>query len=246
MRSLIPRAAEAAEVDLAAHYAEGWLDRGGLRANMVASADGAADADGVSAGLQTPGDNVVFAMLRALADVVLVGWSTAATEKYGPARPDAAVRARWGLRPDLPVAVISRSLQVDPAGRLFENGNRPLVVTCARSDARRRADLSVHADVLVCGNDDIDYGAVRVALAERGLTRVLCEGGPTILARIIAAGELDELCLSLSPSLTGPGAGRIVAGHPWTGAPRPLHLRDLLEEDGALFLRYSARQPGAR
>ncbi|MGH8860700.1 MAG: dihydrofolate reductase family protein, partial [Jatrophihabitantaceae bacterium] len=100
-----------------------------------------------------------------------------------------------------------------------------------------RAAVAARADVLVCGDDDIDYAAVRHALAARGLTRVLCEGGPTILGRVLTSGELDELCLSVSPSAAGPGAGRIVAGAEWE-APRTLRLAGLLEEDGALFLRY--------
>ncbi len=134
---------------------------------------------------------------------------------------------------------------MDTAGPLFAAG-RPIVVTCADSDPARRAEVAERADVLVCGDDDIDYGQVRRALADRGLTRVLCEGGPTILARLLVTGELDELCLSLTPRVAGPGAGRIVAGAPWPDGPRELGLTSLLEEDGALFLRYSARHRAPR
>jgi riboflavin biosynthesis pyrimidine reductase len=245
VRTLLPARDEYHPVDVHEHYAAQWLERGGLRANMVVSADGAAAAEGLSAGLQTPGDNRVFAALRDLADVVLVGWATAAAERYGPARPQVETRRRWGLAQQLPIAVVSRSLRVDTATRLFD-GNRPFVVTCARSDERRRAELAEVAEVLVCGDDDIDYGAVRRALANHGLTRVLCEGGPTILGRVLAAGELDELCLTLSPRALGPAGVRVVTGPQWSDGPRPLRLISLLEEDGALFLRYSAGQPATR
>ena len=244
MRALLPEPGSS-EIDLHEHYAAQWVDTGGIRANMLASLDGGAVADGLSGGLQTPGDNRVFATLRDLADVVLVGWATAAAENYGPARPDSAARHRWGLRAELPIALVTRSLRIDTSTRLFV-GNRPIVVTCARSSPARRAELEQHADVLVCGIETIDYGAARRVLAERGLTRVLCEGGPTQLARVLGTGELDELCLSLSPLAVGPGAGRIVAGDAWVSegsAARRLWLRGLLEEDGALFLRYSARLP---
>ena len=242
MRALLPEP-RPSDVDVHEHYAADWLDTGGIRANMVASVDGAAAADGLSGGLQTPGDNRVFAALRDLADVVLVGWATAAAEDYGPPRPDGTARSEWGLRPELPVALVSRSLNIDTSTRLFE-GNRPLVVTCERSSPERRIELSQHADVLVCGADTVDYGAARRALAERGLTRVLCEGGPTQLARVLGTGELDELCLSLPPLAAGPGAPRIVAGDAWDASPQKLRLDGLLEEDGALFLRYSARWAG--
>ncbi len=245
MRTLLPTHAEQLDVDIHEHYAAHWLDRGGIRANMVASVDGASAADGLSAGLQTPGDNRVFAALRDLADVVLVGWATAVAENYGPARSPVETRRRWGMRPDLPIAVITRSLQIDTGSRLFA-GSRPLVVTCASSPERRRAALAEHADVVVCGGDDIDYAAVRHALGTRGLTRVLCEGGPTILSRVLAAGELDELCMTVAPRAVGPAGGRIVSGDEWTEGPRPLELHSMLEEDGALFVRYTAGRAARR
>jgi riboflavin biosynthesis pyrimidine reductase len=245
VRTLLPTHAEQFDVDVHEHYAAHWLDRGGIRANMIASADGAGAAAGLSRGLQTPGDNRVFAALRDLADVVLVGWATAATENYGPARLPHETRRRWGMRPELPIAVITRSLQLDTSSRLFTD-NRPLVVTCGTSSKQRRAEIADRADVIVCGDSDIDYGEVRHVLATRGLTRVLCEGGPTILSRVLAAGELDELCITLSPRIVGPAGGRIVDGDEWKDGPRTLGLHSLLEEDGALFLRYTAGRAAQR
>jgi len=215
---------------------------------MITSVDGAVAAGGKSGGLQTPGDNLVFAALRDLADVVLVGWSTADKEGYRPARIDAVHRERreaFGLAPRLPIAVITRSLQLPPSATVLTDAAadaRTIVVTCASSDPARRAALDPVADVIVCGDEDIDYAAARRELAARGLVRVLCEGGPTVLSAVLAAGELDELCLSLSPLVVGPGAGRIVSGAPWTSSPLPMQLHSLLEEDGALFARYTARR----
>ena len=68
---------------------------------MIESADGAAAVDGLSGGLSGPGDRAVFGVLRALADVILVGAGTAREEKYRPAR----VRPEWaGLRAGRPAA----------------------------------------------------------------------------------------------------------------------------------------------
>jgi riboflavin biosynthesis pyrimidine reductase len=240
MRALLPDHEQ--QADLHAHYARDWADSGGIRANMVAGADGAAVANGLSRGLQTPGDNRVFAALRDLADVVLVGSVTAQTEGYRPARFDDARRALrrdYGFRAGLPVALVSRGLHLDPSGPLFADPeHRPIVVTCARADTTLVAPL---ADVLVCGADEIDFGEVRRQFAARGLTRILCEGGPTLLGRIVDAGELDELCLSITPLLTGPSAPRIVDGLPWRDGPHRLAIRGLLEEDDALFVRYVRR-----
>ena len=54
---------------------------------------------------------------------------------------------------------------------------------------------------------------------------------------MVHAGAVDELCLSLTPKLAGPGPGRITNGAEWAEA-LDVDLVGLLEEDGALFCRY--------
>jgi riboflavin biosynthesis pyrimidine reductase len=235
VRSLIP--ARDHDADVYAHYAADWVDVGGVRANFIASVDGAISAAGVSRGLQTPGDNRIFGALRDLADVVLVGSATAAAEGYEPVTLSASRthrRAEYGLPDVLRTAVISGSLRVDPYSRLFADA-ATIVLTTASSDQEVRRQLV--AEVVVCGDDALEIELAIAALHERGLNRVLCEGGPTLLASIAGAGALDELCLSLSPVLVGPGAGRLTSGASWD-APRTMELVGLLEEDGALFCRY--------
>ncbi|TAM89657.1 MAG: pyrimidine reductase family protein, partial [Jatrophihabitans sp.] len=154
-------------------------------------------------------------------------------------------RARFGLPPLLPTAVVSRSLRLDPQAPLFTGapaGARTVVITTAAADPGARRALERVADVAVCGETEVDFATARAALHRRGYTRVLSEGGPTLFARIAAAGVVDELCLSITPLLTGPGAGRIVAGESWPDA-RSLSLTGLLEEDGALFCRYTVAGP---
>jgi riboflavin biosynthesis pyrimidine reductase len=241
MRALLPESCD--DVDVHDFYADGWLDRGGVRVDFVASVDGAAQAAGRSAGLQTPGDNRVFAAQRDLADVVLVGAGTAMAEGYapvviGPRRLE--VRRRYGLADVLPTAVLSRTLRLDPAAPLFAGAPataRTIVLTCAAAPPATRAALAEVADVVLCGEDAVDPGRARAALEERGLRRILCEGGPTVFGELAAAGVVDELCLSITPFLVGPGPTRIVAGAA-AAATSTLSLAGLLEEDGALFARY--------
>jgi riboflavin biosynthesis pyrimidine reductase len=242
MRGLLPDPVE--DVDVHAFYAADWVDTGGLRVNFVSSADGAAQADGKSEGLQTSGDNRVFAALRDLADVVLAGAGTVTIEGYRAVVVSdrrAAIRRAYGLRDVLPTAVISRSLHLDPDSTLFVDAARDartIVLTCDASSPDRRAALDAVADVVVCGGDSVDLALARAALEQRGLTRILSEGGPTSFGSLAAGGVVDELCLSVSPLLVGPGPTRITAGAaPWD-TPVALRLTGLLEEDGALFLRY--------
>jgi riboflavin biosynthesis pyrimidine reductase len=240
MRALLPTVHD--HVDVHAFYATDWLG-GGLRVNFISSVDGAASTAGRSAGLQTAGDNLVFAAMRDLADVVLAGAGTVAAEGYraiSVSERRRAIRGEYGLRGVLPTAVISRSLRLDPLSPLFVDAQgdaRTIVLTCEDAPADRRAALEGVADLAICGTDTVDPAAVRLALDDRGLTRILCEGGPTAFADLVDGGVVDELCLTVSPLLVGPGPGRIVSGSGWA-VPADLHLTGLLEEDGALFLRY--------
>jgi riboflavin biosynthesis pyrimidine reductase len=212
-----------------------------LRANFVASVDGAAHLDGRSTGLSGPDDKRIFGLLRVLADVVLVGAGTARVEEYKPAlrRPSLA-SLREGRPETATIALVSRTLGLNLASPLFTEtppDARTIVITCAASDADLRTEAAKVADVIVAGEESVDLGEARRALEDRGMGRVLCEGGPRLLADLAAAGLLDELCLSLSPTLAGPGATRIVAGQ--HSPARPLTLEHVLAaDDGFLFFRY--------
>jgi riboflavin biosynthesis pyrimidine reductase len=212
-----------------------------LRANFVASADGAAHLDGRSTGLSGPDDKRIFGMLRVLADVVLVGAGTARVEEYKPAlrRPSLA-SLREGRPETATIALVTRTLGLNLASPLFTEtppDARTIVITCAASDTDLRAQAAKVADVIVAGEETVDLGEARRALEDRGMRRVLCEGGPHLLADLAAAGLLDELCLSISPTLAGPGASRIVSGRHFPA--RPLTLKHVLAaDDGFLFFRY--------
>ena len=75
------------------------------------------------------------------------------------------------------------------------------------------------------------------ALADRGLCRVLTEGGPTLFGSFVERDMLDELCLTIAPSLVGGQAGRIATGpgQVLTGM-RCAHI--LTDDDGYLYTRY--------
>jgi riboflavin biosynthesis pyrimidine reductase len=222
-----------------------------VRANMVASADGAASLAGRSAGLSSDADRQVFSVLRSLADVILVGAGTARAEKYRAVTPaEAWPELRAGRTATPPIAVITRSLDLDPGSPLLNTAPadaRTIVLTTGRAPAGRRADMARHADVAVTGHDSVSAPAAISALAERGHRCVLVEGGPHLLGEIAAAGLLDELCLTLSPLLAGGQAGRILAGAADVPqAQAGLELAHLLVDDGYLFCRYVRRTGGGQ
>lgn len=207
--------------DLTARYAPpaGRHVRGG----MVLSADGGTSHGDTSGALSTPTDQAVFQVLRSHADVVLVGAGTARAEGYGPVELPAEHRARRiaeGRPADPPLALVTHSLNV-PAKAL-----PGAIVIAVGADGT--ADLP---DVIAVP----DLRTALDGLAERGLTRVLCEGGPRLLGDLLAAGLLDELCTTVSPRLVGRSAGIIGVD---LAAPVDLTLEHLLEHDGTLLLRW--------
>ena len=239
MHRLYPREdVDVTPVDLATVYAYPHrLDRPWVRANMVSSIDGAGSVDGHSAGLSSAPDKQIFALLRALADVVLVGAGTVRAEGYGPGRiraEYAPLRVSRDQAADIPIAILSQSLDLDLSTALFRE-SRPIVITSAAADPARLERLSDVADVVVAGAQHVDLALAMSALRDRGLRRVLCEGGPHLLGDLVHAGLLDELCLSLSPLITAGTASRIVAGD---DVPAVMALRSLLEDSGVLFARY--------
>ena len=219
MKLLLPEVREVSDTDLFDLY-----DAPGphLRAGFVTSVDGAIAVDGVSAGLGSPADKAVFRALRASADAILVGAGTARAENYGPVRfsPAAAAwRAAHGRAPAAPVVVVSRTGHVND--RLREG---PVILAVPLG-------VDVTGDVI----PTVEPAALVTALHKRGLTRLLCEGGPSLLTSLLAAGVVDELCLTTSPTAVGEGP------HLLGEVPRTsLRLTSLIQQDpGVLLARWS-------
>jgi riboflavin biosynthesis pyrimidine reductase len=212
-------------------------------ANMVAGLDGSTAIDGRVGKLSSPTDAELFRLLRSVADVVLVGARTVREERYGPVRLPAELRAEREAagRPPVPaLAVVTRSLDLDPAAPAFaeaDPASPTIIVTCEAADAARRSDAEARGPVVVAGADRVEPTAALAALAGRGAGVVLCEGGPTLLGELLAADLLDELCLTLAP-VTGGDPLPVAVTPPEGGVLRRHRLAHTLVDDGSLFLRY--------
>jgi riboflavin-specific deaminase-like protein len=213
---------------------------GRLRANMVVSLDGRTTIAARSGGLSGDADRRVFAVLRAQADAVLVGAGTVRAEGYRPAvvRPEfAELREAHGSAEPPTIAIVSRSLDL-PLDAPLLNDPRTLIVTCASSPTDRREVLAERTRVIVAGEQGVDLVDAVDTLNALGLTRVLCEGGPALLADAVRADLVDELCLTIAPIVVGDAGPSLISGtiHPparWI--PEPPRLAD-----GMLFMRYRA------
>lgn len=220
-----------------------------VRGNAIASLDGGATTEGTSGGLGAAGDRRLFGLLRELADVIVVGAGTARAENYGGARMTAAQRQRrqrTGQAEVPPIALVTRSGVIDhDMAVLTDTETPPLVLTCAQAAGAARSRLGSAAEVIDCSGADpsqVDLATALERLAGRGLTRVLTEGGPSLLGSFVADGLLDELCLTTAPLLVGGGAVRITggSGDDMLTAMHRAHV--LADADGYLYARYLRRR----
>ena len=216
--------------------------RSWVMAHMVGGLDGSAAIRGRVGDLSTAPDAELFRLMRGLADVVLVGAETVRAENYGVVRLSAeraAARVAAGRAATPPLAVVSRSLRLDWSARAFADAPpeaRTLVITCAAADPVRLAEARQVADVIVAGADRVDPALALQRLGGRGYRVVLCEGGPTWLGELAAAGLVDELCLTLSPLMGGDPLPVSIAP---PGAPLAhFSLRHVLRAGDTLFFRY--------
>jgi len=215
-----------------------------LRMNFVSSADGAATREGLSGGLGDEADHRVFDLLRRPADVVLVAAGTARAEGYEAMRlgaVDVAWREERGLPPHPVFALVTRSADLDPGSPVFSDAPvRPIVYTVASAPADRRAALEQVAHLVLVGDEETDLAALRADLVARGLTRIHSEGGPALFGSALGAGIVDELCITLAPTLEGGTARRIAAAA--EASPTPLELVGVLRAGDELLLRYATRR----
>ncbi|WP_333473241.1 pyrimidine reductase family protein [Lolliginicoccus lacisalsi] len=217
-----------------------------LRVNFVSSIDGAAMIDGASAGLSSPLDKKIFGLLRELADVVIVGAGTARAEGYSGARIDSGarqLRVERGQQPVPPIAVVTGRADLDPEHTLFTSTEvPPMVLTSSEAAHGRKQRLrDAGGDVIELEPREghaVHPGDVLAALRERGLGRMLCEGGPSLLGAMLRHDLVDELCLTIAPVLVGGDAPRIAVDT--TAVAHRMRLAHTLADgDGSLFTRWA-------
>ncbi|MGZ6341072.1 MAG: dihydrofolate reductase family protein [Candidatus Limnocylindrales bacterium] len=255
-------------------------DRPTVLANFVSSLDGIValgpraveGGSAISGGLEA--DRFLMAMLRALADVVLVGAGTvrAAPRQVWTAGgihpPSAGAAEAWraslDLAPQPTTVVVSGRGWYDPAHPGLSARNVPVVVATTRAGQARLAAAQLPAGVRVAalGEDtEVPPSALVGLLADLGARVVLCEGGPHLLGDLLGARLLDELHLTLAPQVLGrdegdPGKGStggpatrrrfgFVEGVAFAAGQAPwAELRSVRRAGDHLFLRYAF--PGHR
>ncbi|MEO5533715.1 MAG: dihydrofolate reductase family protein [Pseudolysinimonas sp.] len=198
----------------------------GLRVNLVASVDGGtSDAAGTSAGLTEGADRVILGAIRLVSDTVLIGAATLRAEgSLVPRSTHLTVLTTTG---DFTGAVVRADIE---PGRI-------LVVGPAKVEERARATFNAPFEYFALDGDRaVPLAVMLTALRDRGLAKIVCEGGPRLAGQLLAAGLVDELCLTTVPRLLG-NASALFGGA--TGGSRSLDLVQVLtDEGGSLYGRW--------
>jgi riboflavin biosynthesis pyrimidine reductase len=123
-----------------------------------------------------------------------------------------------------------------PASLFAAPAKRPILVTTAHL-AHAHPELHEHADLLIAGDTAVDLAAAVAALQTNGMRRILCEGGPTLLDELVANDLIDEMCLTISPTLAATAATDRPGAQALT-APARLALGHVVTVEDYVYLRY--------
>ncbi len=231
------------------------LDEPRLFANFVATLDGVVAIPSipesntvVAAGSRA--DHFVMGLLRALADVVLIGSGVLRASPQGTWLPEkvyppaalafAELRKRRG-RPQRPeIAVLTGRGSIDPAHPLLASG--AVVLTSERGAHHLGERLPDASSVVALGDDvEVPADAIVAALHHRGHRLILAEAGPHAFGSLLEGGVVDELFLTVSPLLAGDAGPesrlRLVEAADLL-PPVGLRLLSLRRHEEHLFVRY--------
>lgn len=245
-------------------------DRPTVIANFVSTIDGvvAFDTDGSSGGGEVSGffdpDRLVMGLLRAMADVVLVGAGTvraAPTHEWTPRRVHkrsaeayAAWRQTLGITTAQPTTIVATaSGDLDLAHPGLSAPDVPVILATTPSGAERLGAAGPASNVRIetIGSDrQVPAEALIGLAASTGARVVLCEGGPHLIGDLLAAGLLDEVFLTVAPQLAGRDEAKprlgLVQGTAFAVTDAPWADLGAVRRSGDhLFLRYLLRSTSA-
>jgi 2,5-diamino-6-(ribosylamino)-4(3H)-pyrimidinone 5'-phosphate reductase len=215
--------------------------------NMASSADGKI----TSAAREYPRMTSAFDRrnmdrLRAESDGILVGAGTMRADNPKLHVRDSEMqdyRRSLGRTDGLLKILVSASLRLQADSRFLDDtdGGGMLVATVEEAPTERVAELEQRAEVWRLGRGRVDLPELLRRLAERGIERLLVEGGGELNWAFLEADLVDELYLTIAPTLLGGrDAPTAIEGPGLSMADqRRLKLLELHREGDELYCRYA-------
>jgi diaminohydroxyphosphoribosylaminopyrimidine deaminase/5-amino-6-(5-phosphoribosylamino)uracil reductase len=178
--------------------------------------------------------------MRAMNDAILIGIGTALADD-----PQLTCRLP-GMEKFSPVRVVLDTHgRLPPGGALAYSARATPVWVMTGPEASAEAARALRAQGVEVLRAPAQAGrlalpAVLGLLAERGISRLMVEGGPTVAASFVAADLVDEAVLFLSAKVLGPDGIDALEGLPLealTGKMTPLGREPVGDDSVELFAR---------
>lgn len=155
-------------------------------------------------------------------------------------------RQQRGLHEPPLFIVVSNSGQFDPGDRVFQRCSYPIAPMVVVPEAAEVTEgLSAVAEIVSVGAKSVDLnGLMRYLAAERGVRRLVCEGGAILNYHMLTAGLVDEFFITVTPSIIGEPRPRTPVEGPQAFGLDELRRLDLISavtRGSEVFLRYRVR-----
>jgi len=222
------------------------IDRPFVYVNMAMTVDGKiTSAKREYPRFSSPRDRVQMDRLRAEADALMVAAGTVRADN-----PAFHVRTKEvreaseaaGKPHALHRVVVSASANIPSDSRFFDtrHGGDSILVTIETVSEERLLPFEGRAEVWRLGRENVDLRAALTALHERGVERLLVEGGGELNWALFELDLVDELYVTLAPALLGgKDAPTLLGGVGWPmDTHRRLRLLELDRHGDELYCRY--------
>ena len=219
-----------------------WPEKVWLRANMVQSLDSAiVDQNGTTKNLSGEIDKKVFRTLRQLCDVVIIGSNTAQKSPYQDfkiSEKHQIIRKRLRMPEKPRLAVISNNLNISKEFfKDWRESNQVLLYTHQNNEPNIKPFIGL-AEIVYCGQRQINLKSVKQDLVRRSFKRILCEGGPSLLHSLLKENLVDEIDLTIETKiLNTPDSLTLVNGEVFKPFIKLLP-HQLIQHEKTLLLRY--------
>ena len=184
--------------------------------------------------------------VRAESDAILIGAGTIRADNprlIVNSEQRRAARVARGL-PEYPLKVtLTRSGNIDRDQKFWHHGGAKLIYTVDQAVEKLTEQFARLADVVSLG-PDIEFGALLDDLGERGVRRLMVEGGEKIHTAFLSHGLADEINLAIAPLLVGDdNAPRFLASATYPGGPkRRMRLVEARPVGDVVLLRYYPKE----
>lgn len=224
-------------------------DRPRIIANFAITADGKISTRHHTPSLFTsPADKVRLLEIRAGCDAVMAGRGTVAADTMSLGLADADLQAvrRSKKLPPVPLRVlVTNAGRLDPAWKVFQYRESPLLVfSTSRMPQRRRDGLAGLCDLHVFEAESVPMAAMLGILrSDYGVRRLVCEGGAMLFRTLAERGLVDELFLTVAPVIFGGAGAPSLTGLPGEFLPGPVEFRIAAMDvrNGECFLHLKRR-----